>query len=129
MRTIIFILGLAVLAWGIVFLIKPEISKRMIRFWAFSRLILFGAIIKLGVGILFLVAATQCNVPWLIVVFGLIGCLQGILFLAMQQKKRRATMEWLLARSPLMHRVFGLLSIVIGAAIAYGAGIPSVTVQ
>ena len=62
MRTILFILGLVVLAWGIVFLIKPEISKRMIRFWAFSRLILIGAIIKLGVGILFLVAATQCNV-------------------------------------------------------------------
>ena len=89
MRTIIFILGLAILVWGIVFLIKPDISKRMIRFWAFSRLILFGAIIKLAVGILFLVAATQCNVPWLIVVFGLIACLQGIAFLAMQQKKRK----------------------------------------
>ncbi|MBN1123863.1 MAG: hypothetical protein JXA82_02570 [Sedimentisphaerales bacterium] len=129
MRTIIFVLGLAVLAWGIVFLIKPNISKRMIRFWAFSRLILFGAVIKLGVGILFLVAATQCNMPWLIVLFGLIACLQGILFLAMQQKKRKAVMEWLLSRSPLMHRILGLVSIAIGAAIAYGAGIPSVTVQ
>ncbi|MBN1816957.1 MAG: hypothetical protein JW828_06325 [Sedimentisphaerales bacterium] len=129
MRTIIFILGLIVLAWGIVFLIKPNVSKRMIRFWAFSRLILLGAIIKLAVGILFLIAARECKVTWLIVVFGLIGCLQGIVFLAMQQKKRRAVMEWLLARSLLMHRVLGVATVLIGAAIAYGAGIPSVTVQ
>ena len=124
MRTTIFVIGLVLIVEGIIAVIKPGFLKGIVRVFATARLILLGALIKLGFGVFFLVAATHCQYPWLIIAVGILACLQGVLLFAMPHEKRKAWMKRILAFSNVGMRALGILAMVFGGLIAYAAGIP-----
>jgi len=124
MRAIVFVLGLLMVLAGVVWILWPDMLKRVMGFWATGYLTIAGALLKLAAGVFFLVAATQCDRTAWIVALGILACLQGVVFLAMSQARRKALLGWFQSRSGVTIRLLGLVVLAFGVLVAWAAGVP-----
>ena len=124
MRTAIFVIGLVVALEGLIFIIKPSLCRTMIRFFSVGRLIYPGLVLKSAFGIFFLIAATTCQKPWIIIALGVLVILYCIRLCVMGYARLKSMLNWWLARGPVAFRIIGFCAIALGAIIAYAAGIP-----
>ncbi len=62
------IVGIVVVFIGIVYLLKPGVLKSFIGFFKKGKRIYFVALIRFVLAVIFLLAANQCKMPWVIIV-------------------------------------------------------------
>ncbi len=71
--------GIFMVAFGAVFLARVSAMKEVVKFWATKNHLYFGGLFSIVIGILFLVAASNCRVFWLVVLIGIISIIKGVL--------------------------------------------------
>jgi hypothetical protein len=121
MAIIIKILGAAVVVLGIVFTLKPKAVKKYISFWKEKKHIKLGGLLAGIFGIIFLIAAPQCRLPWVINVFGIWSIIKGVLLYALSQKKINTYLGWWLNKPNAAMSGLGLAAIAFGALLMYSA--------
>ncbi len=119
MKITVWIIGALIVFEAVVLLIKPEFYRKVIKLLARGRLMYIPAALAIVFGVIFLVYAMDCNIPWLIIVFGLIMLAKGIWLFAVKIDNVRATMQWLQERGDTTLRILGILALAIGAVILY----------
>jgi uncharacterized protein YjeT (DUF2065 family) len=119
MKITVWIIGALIVFEAVVLLIKPDYYRKFVKLLARGRLMYIPAALVIVFGVIFLVYARDCNIPWLIVVFGLIMLVKGVWLFATKIDNVRATMQWLQERSDTMLRILGILALAIGAVILY----------
>jgi len=119
MKITVWIIGALIVFEAVVLLIRPDYYRKLVKLLARGRLMYIPAVLAIVFGVIFLVYARACNIPWLIVVFGLIMLTKGIWLFAVKIDNVRATMQWLQERSDTMLRILGILALAIGAVILY----------
>ena len=72
MHAVIWILGAVIILEGVVFLIRPDFFAKVISFFARSKMIYLAAVIRVVLGPIFLVYATRCKIPSVIITFGVL---------------------------------------------------------
>lgn len=119
MKITVWIIGALIVFEAVVLLIKPDLYRKLVKLLARGRLIYIPAALAIVFGVIFLVYARACNIPWLIIVFGLIMLAKGIWLFAVKIDNVRATMQWLQERGDTTLRILGILALAIGAVILY----------
>jgi len=119
MLILVRLVGMILVAIGIVFLLSP---KRMRQWMVFCekgvRPYMMGAL-RILVGILFLLAAPQSRVVWVIVTIGVLALLGGIAIFILGLERFKSMLRWWHGRPLPVLRLIALLAIGFGMLILY----------
>ena len=121
MNIIVQCVGVAILLLGIVYLLKPDTVKWLMRFFRQGGRIYFAGVIRLVLAVIFLLAASECDIRWVIVMFGIIFLISGVLIFVMGPERVRSLLDWYLKQSVFIFRVIALCVTAVGAVIIYSA--------
>jgi hypothetical protein len=125
MENFVWIIGALIAVWGIIAIIFPVGMKNMIGWIGKGRMVYFGAAIKILFGLILLIFARGCRIPWIILTIGLLTAGGTILFCGLPFVKIQAYLKWWQSRPLWLYRVWGLAAAVFGGLIMY-AGVPGV---
>jgi len=121
MDFVIKIIGTVIVGIGLVYLVKPLILSRMMRFFAAGSRLYLAALVRFALAIIFFLGARECDVTWLIVVFGLIFLLSGLLIFLLGLDKARNIISWYLDQPVFLLRVIASIVLCTGLIIVYAA--------
>ena len=121
MILLIKLLGIAILVLGVTYLLSPDTMKQYAAFWTRGKRMHTGAALSTLIGIILLLAASQCAVSWIIALFGIMSIIKGIVLFVLGPEKAKARLtRW--AEKPIaVLRMFAVLAIIIGALLIYAA--------
>ncbi|MCI0499324.1 MAG: hypothetical protein L0Y36_06565 [Planctomycetales bacterium] len=120
---IVWLVGALIAGWELTSVLKPGWMKTVIGIVSKGKLVYLAAGIKILVGIIFLVFATQCKLTPIIIVFGVLSIGGAAVFFTVSLPKITAYMNWWKSRPLWMYRLWGVAAVLLGALLVY-AGIP-----
>ncbi|MBL7081134.1 MAG: hypothetical protein ISS44_01000 [Candidatus Omnitrophica bacterium] len=115
------LLGIIIVVFGVIYLLKPSIMKSYISFWKRGKRLYIGGILSLLIGVILLLAASQCRMSWFVAAFGILGLSKGIVLLVLREEKMRTMINWWAERPIAFLRVHALFALVVGALLIYSA--------
>ena len=123
MKIVIQSLGVVIVVAGIVYLLRPDIMKLLIEFFKQGKRIYLAGLIRLVLAVIFLLRAgsPECEIRWVIAVFGILFLIGGLLIFILGPQKIRRILDWYQKQSVLLLRVIALITLAIGAVIIYSA--------
>ena len=107
--------GIIIVAFGVAYLLNPNIIKQYMAFWKRGKRMYMGGALSLLIGIIFLLAASQCRWRGFIVAFGILALVKGIWLLVTPPEKMVSMMNWWTERPIAFLRVHALFAIALGA--------------
>lgn len=128
MANIVWIIGALTAVWGVSAVIMPGWMKACIEFIFKKRLAYLAVAMKIIGGVVFLVFARECNIPWFILTIGLLTAGGSILFCLLPFTKIQAYLQWWLNRPLWLYRLWGVLAAAFGGLLMY-AGVPRASQQ
>jgi len=81
------VLGVVIVGMGVVFLLRPKLYKQYMAFWQTGKRLYLGAILAILIGVLLLLAATQCRLVGIILALGIISLAKGIILFTLGREK------------------------------------------
>ena len=121
MEIAIKIIGMVFALAGIVWVLKPEVLKRVMEFFQKGKRLYLVAVVRLVLAVVFLVAARECDVPWLIFALGIVLLISGLLTFVLGPERLKPILGWWQKRSCLLIRILGLFALAVGVAVIYSA--------
>jgi uncharacterized protein YjeT (DUF2065 family) len=121
MSLTITIIGIFFICMGVFFLSKPAAVTHVIEFFKQGKRIYLAAVIRLILAVVFLIAARQCDLTWVIGLFGIIFLASGLVIFAAGPEKLQPMMNWFQKRSTSLARPVGVFIVAAGAIIIYAA--------
>jgi uncharacterized protein YjeT (DUF2065 family) len=121
MHIVIKSLGIFIALIGIVYLLRPDIIKRLMEFIKKGKRIYLAALIRFALAVVFLAGARECRYPWLIFAFGIIFLISGLLILILGPERIRRILDWYQNQSTLIFQVIALIVLAFGVAVIISA--------
>lgn len=121
MSIVVMIIGIIFMIIGVVSLLQPNIMKRMMEFFKQGKRLYFAGIIRFALAIVFLLAARQCDITWVIATFGVLFLISAVLIFMLDLDRSKSIIDWWQKQSSLLLRAAALLTLVIGVIIVYSA--------
>lgn len=121
MDTVIKIIGLLFIGASLLYMIKPNIMKRIMDFFKQGRRIYFAGVIRLVLAVIFLLGARECDIAWVIAAFGILFIISGLLVFIIGTEKLKTMLEWYQQQSLLLLRSLAGIGVLIGLAVIYAA--------
>jgi len=121
MEKAILIIGVLLVLWGVWVVFRPQTVRKMIHLLAKGLLVYVPAVVRVALGVVFLLAARDCRVKWLIMALGIIMFAAGIIMFMMKPARLRSLFEWWANRSVIVLRVMGIMAAAVGGLIAWAA--------
>ena len=119
MEGLVKLLGIIIVASGAVYFVKPNLMKKMVAFFTSDKWIYFGGILSFVIGIIFFRAASQCAISWVVVLFGIIAVIKGIVIFVLGQQKIKSLLDGLTKKPPKALRMVALFDIALGVVLIY----------
>jgi len=88
------IVGIVFIAAGILYILKPDVLKRLIEFFKKGPRMYVAGLIRFAFAVVFLVGAGDCREKWVIAGFGIIFLISGLLVLMLGPRRLRGMLEW-----------------------------------
>lgn len=120
MAMLIKIIGMLMIIEAVVFLLKPDMVKTMISFFARGKGTYLAAAVKGAFGAICLLAASGCNWPWFMTILGVISLLAAILIVA-RPDTVRSIGGWFSSRSQNFLRIYSIVCAVFGVLLVLAA--------
>ncbi len=114
-------LGILFCIIGIVYLLRPDIMKWLMEFFKQGKRIYFSGLIRFALAIVFLASARECRYPWVILTFGLLFIIGGLLIFALGPEKIRQMLEWYQQQPVLIFQVIAVIVMVVGLMVIFSA--------
>ncbi|MGA2914993.1 MAG: hypothetical protein ABSE89_03110 [Sedimentisphaerales bacterium] len=108
------IIAILIILDGIVLLFRPDFLKKYIEIFTGGKRIYLAAVLKAAIGAIFLIGASGCKMPAVIILFGILA-LGGAVFIVISPQKARAMAEWFAAKNNTTLRVLSIIYMLIGA--------------
>lgn len=121
MPIVVRIIGLLIAAMGVLFAVKPQMIQQVFDFFCKDKRLYIAGVIRILLGVILLVAATECTVTWIILVLGIIFLIAGILVFALGIEKCKLTVSRILQKPLKIIRLITIIPIVIGILILIAA--------
>lgn len=119
MLVLVKLIGIYLVVMGIILLLNPKVLKACTDFWGQRKRIYVGGIISFLIGVILLLVATQGRSPGVIIVFGVLALIKGILLLILGPEKAKSFINWWSQKSALFIRLYGVLALAMGALLIY----------
>ena len=121
MAILVRIIGIILVLTAVIYFVKPAIMRRLLGFFKYGNRIYIAGVIRLALAIIFLLAARECDLTWIIVIFGILFLLGGLLIFTLGNKRITPILEWYEKQTDLLLRILVLIVLAIGALIIYAA--------
>jgi uncharacterized protein YjeT (DUF2065 family) len=121
METVIKIIGTVIVCIGLVFLIWPGIMRATTRFFSKGSRLYLAAMMRFTMAIVFIMGARHCGIKWVIVMFGLIFLLSGLLIFMLGLERAKGIIRWYQEQPIVIFRVVAGIVLVVGLIITYAA--------
>lgn len=122
MIALVKLFGIVIVGFGVAFFVRKELMKKWGEFWVRnSKYLYLGGIINVLIGLIFLFAAGDCQVPWFVVTMGLLGLAKGIALVVLGPKKFIPFIKQSLKTKDELLRLASISIIVIGMLLIYSA--------
>lgn len=117
----ILVIGIIIILEGILLAARPQWAKKAIRFFCKGRMIYLAGVLRLIIGVLFLVSATDCKHYWVVIVFGILLLVSGVAVFVTKLDKLKDYLNWWDRRSLLILRLLCIIAFAIGGVVAWAA--------
>jgi hypothetical protein len=123
MRIVIAIksIGILIALMGIVYLIRPDIIKKLMNFFRKGKRIYFSGVLRLALSVVFLVGARECRYFTIIFASGIIFLAGVILIFLLGPEKIRKILDWYQEQPVLIFRIIAVIVLVFGVIIILSA--------
>ena len=121
MENVIKIVGIIIVLIGILFLLKPDVMKKLMGFMKKGRRIYLAGLLRFTLSVIFLLGASECNYKWIIAAFGILFLISGLLIFTIGPQKIRRMLDWYQDQPTLIFRVIAGIVLACGAIIVYSA--------
>jgi uncharacterized protein YjeT (DUF2065 family) len=121
MEALVKLIGIILVAEGAVFMAKTSLVKRMVKFWTTKNYLYFGGLLSIVIGILFLIAASNCKAFWFIVLIGILSIIKGVLFFTPFRPNMISFAKRITEAGNSKTRLLAAITIAIGVLIIYAA--------
>lgn len=121
MDKVVLCLGIVILLLGIVYVIKPDVIRWLLGFFRQGRRLYLISLVRFTLAVVFLVGARECDITWVIVVFGILFFVSGLLIVGLGLEKVKSILDWWEKQSSVLLRILALVTIAVGAVITYSA--------
>jgi uncharacterized protein YjeT (DUF2065 family) len=91
------------------------------RFFAKDSRMYLAAMVRFALAIIFFLSARHCGIRWVIIMFGLIFLLSGLLIFMLGLKNSKAIINWYLEQPDVIFRVVAIIVLCVGLIILYAA--------
>lgn len=118
---VIKILGIIISLMGLVYLLRPDIIKKLMNFFKKDKRIYLSGVLRLALAVVFLVAARECRYPWIVFACGIIFLAGGLLIFLLGPERIRKILDWYEEQSTLIFRVIAVIVLVFGLIIILSA--------
>jgi uncharacterized protein YjeT (DUF2065 family) len=113
--------GIVLVFAALVYLLKPDLMKRILKFFKKGNRLYTAGLIRLVLAIVFFLSASRCQRPWVIIAFGTLLLIGGLLIFVLGPEKLRGWVEWWQRQPSLFLRVLAIVRLAAGAVIIYAA--------
>ncbi|UCC94885.1 MAG: hypothetical protein JSW40_08755 [Candidatus Omnitrophota bacterium] len=114
------LMGIVMVVSGAIYLVKPKVCEQVKNFWVKGNRLYLGGALSLLIGIIFLLAAWRCALPWFIMLVGIISLAKGILIFSLR-KKFIPLMEKITKGPTSTVRLLGAVALALGILLIYAA--------
>lgn len=121
MDSVIKIIGIVIICIGILYLLRPQIFMRILLFFNRGRRLYFAGLLRFVLAVVFFLGARECDVTWVIVSFGILFLISGLLIFTLGLERLRGIIEWYEGQPIMLLRVVALIALAAGAIIVYAA--------
>ncbi len=121
MDIVIKAIGTVIVCIGLVYLIKPKVFGGIMRFFAKGNRLYFAALVRFALAIVFFMGARHCGIKWVIVMFGFIFLLSGLLIFILGIEKAKSIINWYQEQPNFLLRVVAIVVLGVGLIIVYAA--------
>jgi uncharacterized protein YjeT (DUF2065 family) len=119
MQIVIKSLGIVLALIAVIYMLRPDIAKKIMIFFQKGRRIYFDGIINLSLAVIFFAGANQCRYSWVILVCGIIFLAEALMIFGLGSKKANVILDLGLEQSDELYRFFGLLIGSMGVIIVF----------
>jgi len=119
MEGIVKLMGIVMVAAGAIYFVKPSTMKKLADYFLQEKRIKVGGALAIVIGIISFSAASQCVISWVVVLFGAVALLKGILVFTLGQKKLKSLVDSLTEKPPKTIRGYGAIEILLGVILIY----------
>jgi hypothetical protein len=113
------IIAILIVAAGCIFLVKPMTLKQYMAFCREGNRIYLMGTARILFGIIFLLAASACRLPGVVLTFGILGLIGGIIIFSVSLEKSKSMISWWRERSFIILRLISVLAILAGGLLLY----------
>ena len=121
MQLVIKIIGTAIVCLGLVYLIRPKTLRAIMRLFSVGNRLYLAAIVRFALAIIFFLGARECDLEKVIVLFGLIFIISGLLIFLLGIEKSKAIISWYQEQPIAIFRVVAIIVLSVGLIIVYSA--------
>jgi len=121
MHMVIKSLGMVFALVGVVYLLRPDVLKWLMEFFKKGKRIYFAGLLRFALAVVFLVGARECKYSWVILVFGILFLIGGLLIFLLGPEKVRRILDWYQGQSTLVFRVIALIVLAVGVVVIFSA--------
>jgi len=115
------IIAIGLICMGLFFALRPQAMKSLMRFLGDGRRYYAVGVIRLVLAVLFLSAASEADVTWIMVVLGILFLVSGTLVFAMKASTVTGFISWYKSRPTWMLRLAALAIVIIGGLVLYAS--------
>lgn len=119
MLTLTKLIGVFIVSMGAMIMLKPETMKHLITFLQQGRRLYILGLVRILLGIILILAASECRLVEVVVVLGILVLIKGFIIFIIVPEKINAMLNWWANRPSLILRFLGLFVIAIGALLVY----------
>ena len=119
MLFVIGFIGIFIAAVGLSFMLNPNMFKQTMAFFGKGKRLYLVGVLRLLIGIILLTTALQCGKPAIMVLFGILFIIGGVLIFALGLEKVKSILSWWDKKGALTMRLMGLLASLIGVLLVY----------
>ncbi len=114
MTILIILIGAIMVFAGGLFLFNPNRMRQFLAYCSQGKRIYFIGVLRLTIGIILLLAASQCRFSLFVAILGILAIISAVIVFSMKLDTAKDFLKWWSVRSNLVLRVLSLIAIAIG---------------
>lgn len=108
------VLAVFMMTVGVLIFVYPQALKRFLNFAIENRMIYVGGVVRIIIGTFLLINASECKYMWVVVVFGSLLLISGIMFFVLGVERMNSILAKMRDKSDLIHRLMSVVMFGIG---------------
>lgn len=119
MENIVRLLAVVMVLVGIIYFVKPHYMRKFAYYFIQDKRLKIAGIVSVILGVILLLVASRCKIPWVIVIFGIVVIIKGTVSFIMGKEKLKSIMDQFLIRPSRTLRIYAVTEMALGIILIY----------